>query len=122
VHNSDNLCELWHLHHTAFPILREIVIGFPEFRVQQHGVCRGCTLGKHAKVAFQSNNHGSKEIPYLLIEDEEQEAPKVELGSPMIFQSSTTTFGWKRGDDSPLHFCQETLMVQPDIEGCSRAC
>jgi hypothetical protein len=54
VHNNDNLCELWHkrmghLHHRALPILREIVTGLPEFSIEQHGVCRGCTLGKHAK-------------------------------------------------------------------------
>jgi hypothetical protein len=53
VHESDNLCRLWHkrmghLHHKAFPILREIVIGLPEFRVEKHGVWRGCMLGKHA--------------------------------------------------------------------------
>jgi hypothetical protein len=59
VHNSDNLCELWHkrmghLHHKVLPILREIVTGLPEFNIEQHGVCRGCMLGKHAKVAFPS--------------------------------------------------------------------
>jgi hypothetical protein len=89
VHNNDNLCELWHkrmghLHHRVLPILREIVTGLPEFSIEQHGVCRGCTLGKHAKVAFPSSKHRSKEILDLVIEDEEQEAPKVELGSPVI--------------------------------------
>jgi hypothetical protein len=74
VHNSDNLCELWHkrmghLHHKALPILREIVTGLPEFSIEQHGVCRGCTLGKHAKVAFPSNEHRSKEILDLVHSD-----------------------------------------------------
>jgi hypothetical protein len=60
VHNSDSLCELWHkrmghLHHKALPIPREIVIGLPKFNTEQHGVCKGCTLGKHAKVSFPSS-------------------------------------------------------------------
>jgi hypothetical protein len=67
VHNNDNLCELWHkrmghLHHRVLPILREIVTGLPEFSIEQHGVCRGCMLGKHAKVAFPSSEHRSKGI------------------------------------------------------------
>jgi hypothetical protein len=59
VHNNHNLHELWykrmgHLHHRALPILREIVTGIPEFNIEQHGVCRGCMLGKHANAAFPS--------------------------------------------------------------------
>jgi hypothetical protein len=76
VHNSDNLCKLWHkrmghLHHREFPILREIVISLPEFSIEKHGVCRGCMLGKHAKDSFPSNKHRSKEILDLVIEDED---------------------------------------------------
>jgi hypothetical protein len=67
VHNNNNLCGLWHkrmghLHHRAFPILSEIVIGLPKFSFEQARVCRGCTLGKHANAAFPSNKHRSKEI------------------------------------------------------------
>jgi hypothetical protein len=67
VHNTNNLCELWHkrmghLHHKVFPILREIVTGLPDFSIEQQGVCRGCTLGKHAKAAFPSSEHRSKGI------------------------------------------------------------
>jgi hypothetical protein len=44
VHDSDNLCELWHmrmghLHYRAFSIPREIIIGLPDFSVEQQGVC-----------------------------------------------------------------------------------
>jgi hypothetical protein len=60
-----------HLHHKALPILREIVIGLPKFRVEQHGVWRGCMLGKHAKLAFPNNKHRSKEILDRVTEDEE---------------------------------------------------
>jgi hypothetical protein len=67
VHNNDNLCKLWHkrmehLHHKALPILRERVTGLPEFSIEQHGVCEGCTLGKHVKATFPSNEHRSKGI------------------------------------------------------------
>jgi hypothetical protein len=41
-------------------------------------------LGKHAKVTFPSNKHRSKEILDLVTEDEEQETPKLELGSLVI--------------------------------------
>jgi hypothetical protein len=57
VHDSDNLCELWHkrlghLHYRALPILRGIVTGLPEFSIEQQGPCRCCALGKNSKVAF----------------------------------------------------------------------
>jgi hypothetical protein len=57
VHNNENLCKLWHenmghLHHKVFPILRDIVTGIPEFSIEKHGVCIGCTLGKHVKFSF----------------------------------------------------------------------
>ena len=51
-----------HPHHRALFILREIVIGLPEFNVEQLGVCRGCMLGKHANATFPSNEHRPKEI------------------------------------------------------------
>jgi hypothetical protein len=51
-----------HLHHKTLPIMRKIVTSLLEFSIEQHGVCRGCMLGKHAKVAFPSNEHRSKEI------------------------------------------------------------
>jgi hypothetical protein len=71
VHNSDNLCELLHkrmghLDHRALPILTETVTCFPEFNIEQDGVCRECTLGEHAKAAFPSSEHRSKQILDLL--------------------------------------------------------
>jgi hypothetical protein len=64
VHNNDSLCELWHkrmghLHHKALSIMREIVTGLPKFSNEQHDVCRGCMLSKHAKATFPSNKHRS---------------------------------------------------------------
>ena len=55
-----------HLHYRAFPILRERVIGLPEFSNEQQGVCRGCALGEHAKAVFPSNKHRVKEILDLI--------------------------------------------------------
>jgi hypothetical protein len=63
VHESENLCELWHrrlghLHHQALQVLRKLVTGLPEFGTKQQGECRGCALGKNAKVAFRSSDSG----------------------------------------------------------------
>jgi hypothetical protein len=71
VHDNDNLCELWHrrlghLHYRVLSILREIVTGLPDFSVEQQGMCRGCALGKNAKVAFPSSESRSKGILDLI--------------------------------------------------------
>ena len=65
IHNIDDLCELWHirmvhLHHGALKVLREIVIGLPDFSTKQQGVCKGCALSKYDKVAFLSSDSRSK--------------------------------------------------------------
>ena len=67
MHDSDNLCKLWHkrmghLHNRVLPILRERVNGILEFNIEQYGVFRRCTLGKNAKVSFPSSEHRSKGI------------------------------------------------------------
>jgi hypothetical protein len=74
MHNNDSFYELWdkrmvHLHHKMLSILREIVTGLLEFSIEQHGVCRGCTLGKDVKGAFPSNEHRSKGILGLVHSD-----------------------------------------------------
>jgi hypothetical protein len=66
-HDSDSLCELWHgilghLHYRDFLILRGIVIGLPEFMIDQKGVCKGCALGKNSKDTFPSSEIRSKGI------------------------------------------------------------
>jgi hypothetical protein len=58
-----------HLHHRVLHIMREIVTSLPEFIIEQQGVCKRCMLGKHAKVAFPSNKHRSKEILELVHSD-----------------------------------------------------
>ena len=61
-HNSSSeLCELWHrrmahLHHPALILLRSMVIGLPEFSIEQSDVCRGCALGKYTKIVFSSSD------------------------------------------------------------------
>lgn len=67
IHSTSDLCELWHkrmahLHHGALNILKEIVTGLLDFRVEQQGVCKGCALGKYAKATFLSNENKSKGI------------------------------------------------------------
>jgi hypothetical protein len=62
--SSDNLYELWHkrfghLNCGSLPFLKDMVVGFFEFKVEMREVCKGCGLGKHAKVAFSSYEHRS---------------------------------------------------------------
>lgn len=71
VHDSDSLCELWHkrlghLHHGALSVLKDMVQGLLNFKVEKKGVCKGCTLRKHVKVTFPSNEHRSREILELI--------------------------------------------------------
>jgi hypothetical protein len=78
-----------HLHYMALPILREIVIGLPDFNVEH--MCRGCAFGKNAKATFPSNESRSKGIldlihldvcgPRSVAEDKEKEALKGEQRS-----------------------------------------
>jgi hypothetical protein len=58
--SCDNLCELWHrrfghLNHGSLSLLKDMVVGFPNFKVKRRGVCKGTALEKHAKVSFPSN-------------------------------------------------------------------
>jgi hypothetical protein len=53
----------------GFPVLRKMVTGLPKFGVEHQGVCRGCALGKNAKVAFPSSDSISKEILDLVHSD-----------------------------------------------------
>jgi transposase InsO family protein len=74
VHDNDNLCELWHkrlghLHYGALSILKDMVQGLSNFKVEKKGVCKGCALNKHVKVAFPSNKHRSREILDLIHSD-----------------------------------------------------
>jgi hypothetical protein len=54
---------------TSDPILRELATDLPKFSIEQHGVCKGCTLGKHAKATFPSYDHRSKGILNLVPSD-----------------------------------------------------
>ena len=60
--SGSDLCELWHrqlthLHHGTLTIIREIVTGLPNFRVEKQDVCKGCALGKYSKTAFPINDN-----------------------------------------------------------------
>jgi hypothetical protein len=57
------------LHHKVFPIMRKRFIGLSEFIIEHHGVCKGYTLGKHAKDDFLGSEHRSKEILDLVHSD-----------------------------------------------------
>jgi hypothetical protein len=57
--SNNDLCEIWHrmmahLHHGAMQVLREMVMGVPDFSLEHHELCKGCALGKYTKTAFPS--------------------------------------------------------------------
>jgi hypothetical protein len=65
--SSDNLCKLWHkifghFNYGSLPLLKDMVVGFPNFKVEKRGVCKGCALGKHSKATFRSSEHKSRGI------------------------------------------------------------
>jgi hypothetical protein len=62
VYNSDNLCKPWHtylghFHYGALRLLKSMVMGLCDFKVERTRMCKGCTLGKHAKVTFPRSKH-----------------------------------------------------------------
>jgi hypothetical protein len=64
---SESMCEMWHrrmghLHHRALPLLRQMVIGLPNFSLNHQGVYGGCALGKNVKASFPSSETRSKGI------------------------------------------------------------
>jgi hypothetical protein len=71
VQDSTKLCELWHMHldhshYGAFPILKNLVRGFSNFKIEKEGVCKGCALGKHVNTSFPSSEHISRESLNLI--------------------------------------------------------
>lgn len=71
---SKGLGELWHkrmahLHHGSLNAFKEIVMGLPKLKVEQHKACKGCALGKYTKTSFTSNDTRSKGISNLVPSD-----------------------------------------------------
>jgi hypothetical protein len=73
VHNSETCVSCgtrgWGTCITGFCYSEGDSHSLPEFNIEQDGVCKGCMLGKHAKVAFPSSEHRSKEILDLVHSD-----------------------------------------------------
>jgi hypothetical protein len=68
VHNSVSSSELWHrrlahINYRALPVLSKVVTGLPEIQVD-HGVCKGCALGKNVKESFTSTDSKSKDMSW----------------------------------------------------------
>jgi hypothetical protein len=69
------MAELWHrrmahVHHGALNVLKEIVIGLPDFNTKHHEVCKGCVLGKYTKTTFPGSDNRSRGILDLIHPDE----------------------------------------------------
>eukprot|EP00253_Pinus_taeda_P004441 PITA_04441 len=58
---SRDVRELWHrrmghLYHGALNIMQQITTRLPKCTLDQHDVCKGCTLGKYVKFSFQGRD------------------------------------------------------------------
>lgn len=83
--DNRDLCELWHrrmahLHHVALLILREIVIGVPEFSIEHDEVCRGCAMGNYVKAPFLSRDNRAIGILDLIHTDVSGRFSYISLG------------------------------------------
>jgi hypothetical protein len=72
--SSSDLCEIWHrrmahLHHGALRVLREMVMGVPDFSSEHHEFCKGCALGKYTKTYFSSSDSREAGIIDLIHSD-----------------------------------------------------
>jgi hypothetical protein len=55
-----------HLHYEVVSVLRDIVEGLLDFKIEQIGVCKGCALAKHSNSAFPSREQRLREIRELI--------------------------------------------------------
>jgi hypothetical protein len=65
VHGSTKLCELWHKHlgqlyYGELLVLKKLVQGLPNLKIEKEILCKGCSLGKHIKTIFPSSEHRSR--------------------------------------------------------------
>lgn len=65
VHDNTKLCELWHrclghLHYRGLAILKKLVKGLLDFKIDKEVVCKGCALCKHVKITFLTSDHRSR--------------------------------------------------------------
>lgn len=73
-HGEKDLNKLWHrrmghLHHGALRILRKIVTGASDLSIRRDDVCRGCALGKYARVTFSRSENRAKIVLGLIHSD-----------------------------------------------------
>jgi len=54
------------LHYGALSLLKNMVQGLPDFKIEQIDMCKGCALNKHSKTIFPSNKQRSIEILKLI--------------------------------------------------------
>jgi hypothetical protein len=43
---------LGHLHYGALPLLKDMVVGLPDFKVERIGVCKGCARRQACQDSF----------------------------------------------------------------------
>ena len=58
-----------HMYHGALRTLREITIGVPNFSTNHFDTCKGCAMGKFAKLSFPSSDNRVNGILDLIHSD-----------------------------------------------------
>jgi hypothetical protein len=66
-HSIEIPCELWHrrlahINYKALPYVRKVVIGLPELKVDNGGVCKVCAQGKNIKNIFPKRDSKAEGI------------------------------------------------------------
>jgi hypothetical protein len=74
IHSTVTPSELWHrifshIHYKSLPIVRKMVIGLPEIKVEYEGICKGGTEGKKVKKPFPSSDRKSKGVLEIIHSD-----------------------------------------------------
>ena len=132
VYSNDNLCKLWHkrfnhLHYEALPLLKHMVQGLSDFKLEKMGMCKGCTLDKHAKTAFPSNEYRARGLLDLIHSNVcGSRSSTILIGRSIMFISLMILLGkarftlWKPRMTSLVLFCLVTWIYtrQPKTQKC----
>ena len=84
-----------HLHYKALLDVRKMVIGMPEFRLEQKGVCPRCAEGKLKRGPFHSSQSKTFDILQLVHSDISDMMPVNSLGGHLYYLTFTDDYSRK---------------------------
>jgi hypothetical protein len=73
-HATENSCKLWHrrlahINYKELPYICKVVTGLPELKVDQEGICNGCSQGKNIKNPFPKRDSKVEGVLELIHSD-----------------------------------------------------